>query len=209
MHGPGEEATTAAARAHAARGVVRIQQTAAEENGKECVKLRLWNNRASLTRPRASGVLAFLQVSLLLCAAVVLASGRRRYRIRYLDEDEVDESPVVFRRSRDRDLLRDLEAMASSSERSGPVYVIRRRRPKERRLPNHGSRERVRFEEPPEDFDAEESRRPGPPLPGSDPFRPSFVVQGTYALHPRSQKLMPYEGRPHIPIPREVFSEIS
>ncbi|XP_077483485.1 uncharacterized protein LOC144093720 [Amblyomma americanum] len=150
-----------------------------------------------------------LTVAVLLCAAAALASGRRRYRIRYLDADDVDDAPVVFRRGRGRDLLRDLEAMASGSERSGPVYVIRRRKPKDRRLPGHSSRERVRFEEPPEDFDAEESRRPGPPLPGHDPFRPTFVVQGTYALHPRSQKLMPYEGQHPIPIPREVFSEIS
>ncbi|KAH8018367.1 hypothetical protein HPB51_003537 [Rhipicephalus microplus] len=84
-----------------------------------------------------------------------------------------------------------------------------RRKPKDRRPLGHSSRERVRFEEPPEDFDAEESRRPMPPLPGQDPFRPTFVVQGTYALHPRSQKLMPYEGEHPIPIPREVFSQIS
>ncbi|XP_037284254.2 uncharacterized protein LOC119177009 [Rhipicephalus microplus] len=148
-----------------------------------------------------------LTVTVLLCAAVALVSCRRRYRIRYLDADDVDDAPVVFRRGRSRDLLRDLEAVASGSDR--PVYVIRRRKPKDRRPLGHSSRERVRFEEPPEDFDAEESRRPMPPLPGQDPFRPTFVVQGTYALHPRSQKLMPYEGEHPIPIPREVFSQIS
>lgn len=55
----------------------------------------------------------------------------------------------------------------------------------------------------------EEGESGGGLMSGHDPFRPMYIVQGTYAIHPRSNKLLPYDGGRSIHMPREIFSQIS
>lgn len=97
-----------------------------------------------------------------MAAPVVLVAARKRYRVRYLDDDEYDEEPLVVRRGRPRtpSRYRHQDSVASASQR-GPVYVIRRRRPKDD-LALDSRRTTVHFAEPeePRVRSAEYSRGP-------------------------------------------------
>ncbi|XP_064486395.1 uncharacterized protein LOC135398820 [Ornithodoros turicata] len=151
-----------------------------------------------------------LNVLLVLVVAVVAVSARRRYRIRYADEDDYDERPIYIRRGRPR-VYTDYGDTATSGSRDEPVYVIRRGKSRGHRTSYRHRPKTIVYEEP----YAEESRHnraPPPVMPpdgphGPDAFKPMVVVQGTYAVHPKSKSLVPFEGS-HRPIPREILSQI-
>lgn len=148
-----------------------------------------------------------LNIVLILSAAAVVVSARRRYRIRYADEEDYEDQPIYVRRGRTR-VFHDYGDMDTSSSRDGPVYVIQRGKASR----GHSSPFRYRpktiiYEEPYAEESAPPSRAPLPMLSGPNAFKPMVVVQGTYGIHPKSKSLVPYKGS-HQPIPREVLEQI-